>query len=175
MSTITTPRGDIFIREALPADAIQFRELRLLALQESPTAFSADYETNASKPMSFWQNRIADTTGAAIFFAEINEQLIGMTGIRCGETPKTRHNGYILSVYVHPHWRGLRIAESLIGACAEWASRNQITILKLAVVATNTSAIRCYERCGFITYGTEPDTIIYDGQSYNEYLMYRQL
>ena len=41
--SLHTPRGEILIREASSQDAIEFRELRLYALQESPTAFRADY------------------------------------------------------------------------------------------------------------------------------------
>jgi hypothetical protein len=50
--------------------------------------------------------------------------------------------------------------------------RRPLTLAKLGVAAINLSAIRCYERCGFITYGTEPRAVYYDGKYYDEYLMY---
>ena len=40
---IETSRGSIAIRNATLADVAQFRELRLEALQESPTPFPADH------------------------------------------------------------------------------------------------------------------------------------
>jgi len=98
-----------------------------------------------------------------------------MTGIRRGKTSKTKHGATIWGVYVRPQWRGLHIAESLIDACLAWAKSNEVNIVKLGVTAASTSAVRCYQRCGFIIYGTEPRSIFYDGQYYDGYLMYRNL
>ena len=173
--TIETSRGTINIREATPADVVQFRALRLNALQDSPTAFSADHDVNLNLPMSFWEGRVTPDEHGKLFFAEYESQLIGMTGIRQGESPKTRHGGYIWGVYVRPEWRGLHIAEIFIEACIEWARMKGIDIVKLGVMTNNTSAIRCYERCGFTTYGTEPRGILYEGKYYDEYLMSRML
>jgi len=165
----------LVIREANLADAGQFRELRLSALQDSPTAFSADLQTNIDHPVSYWEDRLREDETATIFLAEHENHLIGMTGIRCGQSPKTRHGAGIWGVYIRPAWRGLHIAEALIDACVNWAEMQQVNIIKLAVVTTNTSAVRCYERCGFITYGTEPSAIFYEGQYLDESLMFLAL
>lgn len=172
---IETKLGPIIIREAIVSDAEKFRELRLHALQDSPIAFPVDYAVNVNHPMSFWENRLqADETGT-IFFAEHENRLIGMTGIRRGELPKTKHSATIWGVYVRPEWRGLHIAESLIEACIAWAKSKDVNIVKLGVTAASTSAVRCYQRCGFTIYGTEPRGIYYNGQYYDGYLMYRFL
>ena len=173
--TLETARGIISIREANLADAAQFRELRLYALQDSPTAFSADYQMNLGASMSFWEGRVKPDEHGVIFFAEHENNLIGKMGIRKGESPKTKHSATIWGVYVRPEWRGLHIAEALIETCAQWAKMRQVDILKLGVVTANTSAVRCYERCGFKAYGTEPHGIFYEGQYYDEYLMSRAI
>jgi ribosomal protein S18 acetylase RimI-like enzyme len=98
-----------------------------------------------------------------------------MTGIRRGETSKTKHSATIWGVYVRPSWRGLRIAQVLIEACIAWAKSNGVSIVKLGVTAASTSAVRCYQRCGFTIYGTEPRGIFYDGKYYDGYLMVRSL
>jgi len=170
-----TSRGAITIREAIASDVEQFRALRLGALQDSPTAFSADYEVNLNHPMSHWENRLKHDEYGTMFFAEHAGSLIGMTGIRKRESPKTRHSADILSVYVQPEWRGLHIAEGLIKACMDWAKSREVNILKLGVMTTNTSAVRCYERCGFKIYGTEPRDIFYEGKYHDLYLMYREI
>jgi ribosomal protein S18 acetylase RimI-like enzyme len=170
-----TPRGDITIREAKPSDVSQFRELRLHALQNAPTAFSADYATNLNHPMGFWEGRLNFDEHGIIFFAEHAKDLIGMTGIRKGESPKIGHGAHIWGVYVRPEWRGLHIAEALIQVCIQWAKARGVNIVKLGVVTSNTSAVRCYERSGFTTYGTEPRAIYYEGRYYEEYLMFRDL
>jgi ribosomal protein S18 acetylase RimI-like enzyme len=170
-----TARGDIVLRSGNMADAPQYRDLRLSALQDAPTAFSADYQTNLTFPMSFWEGRLVSDDISVIFFAEHNSKLIGMTGIRIGETPKTKHGAYVWGVYVRSEWRGLHIAEQLIDICLEWGKQRDVVIAKLGVMANNESAIRCYKRMGFTIYGTEPRALFHDGQYYDEYLMSRAL
>ena len=175
IKSLQTPRGAIVIREGTLADVVQYRELRLFALQDSPTAFSADYQINLNHPMSFWENRLRPDPHGTIFFAEHDSQLIAMTGVRQGESAKTKHAALIISVFVRPEWRGLHIAEELIESSCEWAKARGAEIVKLAVVTTNTSAVRCYERIGFKTYGVEPRAILYQGVYYDEYSMLRSL
>ena len=110
-----------------------------------------------------------------IYFAVHENDLIGTCGIFRGDSPKTQHSGIIVGVYVRSAWRGLRIADELIAACIEWAQMHEIKILKLGVTTTNTSAIRCYTRCGFAAYGTEPDAIHTNGTMYDELLMAKMI
>lgn len=173
--SILTPRGEILVRRADPADAIPFRELRLEALQESPTAFPADYQVSATQPSSYWQGRLKEEEDAILLFAEHERRLIGMTGITRGDSPKTKHSAEIWGVYVRPEWRGLHIAEALIEACIEWAKSKEVNIVKLGVVIPNPSAVHCYQRCGFSISATQPQGIFYEGQYYDGYLMYRDL
>jgi hypothetical protein len=56
--SISTDRGEILIREANPVDAMQFRELRLEALRDSPIEFSADYEKNMNQPPHYWEDML---------------------------------------------------------------------------------------------------------------------
>ena len=170
--SLNTPRGTVLIRQSNLADTSNFRELRLEALQDSPTAFSMDYQRASHQPLKSWEDTLVmDDMESAIFFAEHEGHLIGMTGIARGRSPKTKHGADIWGVYVTSQWRGFHIAEELIHSCGEWARAREIVILRLAVVAINKSAIRCYERCGFITYGTEPRSLFYEGKYYDEYLM----
>jgi RimJ/RimL family protein N-acetyltransferase len=172
INPFNTQRGNVVIRQSSPADASNFRALRLEALQDSPTAFAMDYQKSSLHPLKYWEETLAmDDHESAIFFAQHDQQLIGNAGIARGRSAKTRHAADIWGVYVTPQWRGLHIAEQLIHSCNDWAKAREIVILRLAVVATNTSAIRCYERLGFVRYGTEPLSLYYEGTYYDEYLM----
>ncbi|HET9588393.1 MAG TPA: GNAT family N-acetyltransferase [Anaerolineales bacterium] len=174
--TITTTRGAVLIRGAKLADAAQLRELLLEALQDSPIAFAADYERAVSHPAQYWEDRLKmDADEANLFFAEYEDRLIGMTGIERSRSSKTRHSAWIWGVYVTPAWRGLRVAEELVSASLAWAEAKEIVVVKLGVASTNVPAIRCYERSGFVIYGTEPRAIFYEGKYYDEYLMSRSL
>jgi len=172
---LETRLGSVMIREASASDVEQFRDLRLDALRNSPISFPGEYTIHVDRPGNFWEDRLRADETKTIVFAEQKNQLIGMTGIRRGELPKTKHSAELWGVYVRPKWRGLRIADALIEACIVWAKANDVTIVKLGVTAASTSAVRCYQRCGFIVYGTEPRGIFYEGQYYDGYLMYRSL
>lgn len=171
IKSIQTPRGAIVVRQANLGDVPEYRELRLSALLDSPTAFSADYQTNLNHPMSFWEGRLTFDQFGTIFFAEHANKLIGMTGIRIGESPKTKHGAYVWGVYMRPEWRGLHVAEALIRTCVGWALQRDVVIVKLGVMADNESAVRCYKRCGFTVYGTEPRALLFEGKFYDEFLM----
>ena len=170
--SFTTSRGTIVIREAKPTDASQFRKLRLEALQNNHIAFTADYQTNLNYPPKYWDDRLTmQADESTIFLAEHETDLIAMTGIARGSSPKTRHGAWIWGVYVTADWRGLRIAEELIHSCFSWARARKIVLAKLGVATVNRPAINCYERCGFKTYGTEPRAVLYEDKYYDEYLM----
>jgi RimJ/RimL family protein N-acetyltransferase len=174
--SFTTPRGEILVREAKPADAARFRELRLGALLDSPIAFSADYQKNFSQPLKYWEDMLTfQQDESTIHFALHESDLIGMTGIAQGNSPKTRHAAVVWGVYVKPEWRGLHIAEELIRAGFHWAKARGIVVARLGVAAINQSAVRCYERCGFKIYGTEPRSLFHEGKYYNFHLMDRSL
>ena len=171
--SFATPRGVILMRKAQPTDAMPFRELRLHALQDSPTAFSADYQRTSNQPAQHWEDMLTGHNDeSSIVLAHHEHSLIGMTGIARGGSPKTRHSATVWGVYVRPEWRGLHIAEELIRACLDWARDRKIVAARLGVTTTNTQAIRCYERCGFQIIGTEPRALYYDGQYHDFYMMY---
>lgn len=175
MQPIETPKGSVTFRPASFEDAPKFRELRLFALKDTPTAFSADYYASLNAPKNYWEGRLKLGEGSIMFFAEHEGALVGMIGVQRGDRPKTRHSAGVWGVYVLPEWRGFRLVASLIESCEIWAKSRKVEILKLAVVTVNQSAIRCYERCGFKTYGTDPRVICYEGNYYDEYLMAKEI
>jgi RimJ/RimL family protein N-acetyltransferase len=174
--SVVTPLGTVVIREANIADAPSFRELRLGALQNSPIAFSADYQKNFSHPAKYWEDLLSPHPDeSTMFIGEHKGQLMAMTGVMRGSSPKTRHSAWIWGVYVTPEWRGLHIAEEIIHSCINWARSKDVVLAKLGVAAVNQPAIRCYERCGFKIYGTEPRAVLVDGKYYDEHLMFKSL
>lgn len=173
---LTTPHGTVTIRPAQATDLHAFRSLRLEALQNHPEAFSSDYASNLAQPMAFWSGRLQDVgENGTIFFATHQDKLIGMCGIRRGDSPKTKHEAGVWGVYVQAGWRSFHIAEELIASCTDWAQQHGVKIVRLAVVTANTAAIRCYVRCGFEVYGVAAMVIYHDGVMYDELLMARKV
>lgn len=175
---LSTPKGDITIRTATPEDAASLLELRLEALSMHPEAFAADVDMTAAEGADVWAERIADyarNETTAICIAETIGQLIGMAGIGRGHWPKTRHSSVLWGVYINPDWRGLHIAEAIINECITWAREHGVVAVKLGVITTNASAIRCYTRIGFAVYGTDPKSNYHDGVYYDELLMAKEI
>ena len=177
-NAFTTPKGIISIQASEPDDAALVRELRLESLSKHPEVFAADYDSTAEESVEVWAERITKyATGnkGLISIALNGNQLIGMTGVVRGNHPKTQHIGTIWGVYVKADFRGFHIAEALINKCISWAQSQGLVSLKLGVIITNISAICCYSRCGFTTYGIDPKVIYYNGVFYDELLMAKQI
>jgi ribosomal protein S18 acetylase RimI-like enzyme len=171
---LTTFKGVITIRSAVPDDAALLRELRLESLASHPKVFAADHASTAAEPVEVWVERIAEyalDNKGVICVASTENQLIGMIGLVRGHWPKTRHSGTLWGVYVKAEWRGFYVAEALVKECIAWAQAQGLAMVKLAVITTNTSAIRCYARCGFTIYGIDPKVIYYNDVFYEELLM----
>ncbi|MBC7876452.1 MAG: GNAT family N-acetyltransferase [Anaerolineales bacterium] len=140
---------EIIIRHAESSDLGSFRELRLEALKNHPTAFGADYEETPTHPNEYWQERLKmNRNKEALFFAEHNGQLVGMTGIFCNLSKKSSHDSMIWGVYVRPEWRGQHLSERLIHSCLKWAKDQGLIIADLPLTARNQ---KLYATTAYIT------------------------
>lgn len=167
-------RKSIDVRSIRTTDAAAFRELRIEALRTCPLAFSADVTEAEARPMDQWHARIAEATGEGtqvIVLADAGDRLAGMTGVYTDKAPKVAHIGTVWGVYVREEYRGRGIGESLIRACIDWSRARGLLVLRLGVAVGNDAAQRCYERCGFTVYGTEPAALRWEGKLYDENLM----
>jgi GNAT superfamily N-acetyltransferase len=90
--------------------------------------------------------------------AVLNHQLIG-SGYARIETakPYLRHarHAYLGFMYVEPVHRGKGVNKKIIEALKHWALSHDITELRLDVYYHNESAIRAYEKVGFIRHMVE--------------------
>lgn len=173
---LQTTRGEIVIRPGQEQDWQEYRSIRLEMLRAHPEAFLADYTTTEAYHASFWKERLhGPGPMQATFFAVYESELVGMAFVQRRSGVKTQHNAEVYSVYVKPEWRGMRIAGALLDRCALWAKRSGVTVLKLAVVDSNETAIHCYQENGFVAYGTEPHAVLMDGKYYDDVLMARIL
>jgi ribosomal protein S18 acetylase RimI-like enzyme len=164
----------VAIRAIRPDDAAALRELRLEALRDNPLAFTADVGESEAQPPEHWKDLATRASGAGlelIMVADARGELEAMTGIYLPKQPKLRHSGIMWGVYVKPAARGRGLGEALIRSVLDWARDRKLATVRLSVVATNHSAKRCYERCGFAVYGVEPMAVQWEGKFYDEFLM----
>jgi ribosomal protein S18 acetylase RimI-like enzyme len=164
----------MLIRRLLPADAAAFLALRLAALRECPSAFSSSYEEECDTPLAEIEQRFAPG-GRNLFGAFDGEALVGMAGAGRETSLKTRHKGYIRSVYVAPSHRGTGLGKRLFEhalafACAQEGVRQ----VQLVVSAGNQPAIALYQGLGFKVYGHEPRALLVDGVYHDDLHMVRE-
>lgn len=140
------------IRRLGPADAEDYRTIRLKALETAPEAFGSVHAVEAARPLADFAERLA---GSAVFGAYAGSRIVGMAGFKQETGPRDRHKGFVWGFFVEPETRGQGVGGALMKALIACAS-GVVEQLTLAVVATNGAAIALYRKYGFETYGVEP-------------------
>jgi RimJ/RimL family protein N-acetyltransferase len=164
------------LRQLTKDDVASFRRVRLLGLQESPTAFGASHAQEEKIPLEDLAKRLEGTPDRWVIGAFDEAELIGVIGFIREGGDKSRHKGFIWGMYVLPTFRGKGVGRALF---SEALSRiDLIPGLKkvgLTVVTTNLSALRLYEKCGFRKFGEEPAALCVDGTFHAEFHMARMI
>jgi ribosomal protein S18 acetylase RimI-like enzyme len=158
-----------FVRELVPGDVADLRELRLEALRLHPSAFGSTYAVEVAEPMSAFAARIA---AGGLFGGFVADRMQGMAGFRIVDAAQLRHKGVLGGMYVREGARGSGLAETLVRAVLAHAAARVEQVL-LTVAADNERAIRFYERLGFVAYGTEPKALKVGARYLDELLMIR--
>jgi RimJ/RimL family protein N-acetyltransferase len=159
-----------------PHDAGQFKALRLLAVDNSPTAIWPTRQEEMARSIEEIAARIHSTPTQAVFGAFEGEVLAGITGVRREPLCQVNHKATIWGVFVNPSYRGRGIAQTLLSAATVHASKEWDTIqLMLCVNAENLPAKRLYASHGFQTFGLEPRAMKVGDRFYDEEHMCKQL
>jgi GNAT superfamily N-acetyltransferase len=139
--------SEILIRQLTPDDWERFRDIRLAALLDAPSAFGSTYAQTVVYTEHIWRSRL---TTAAMFAAVESGRLIGIAG---GLPAQTNNAAALISMWVDPAGRGRGIGERLVNRVVQWARDEGYLSIKLWVTVGNDSAERLYARCGFVPTG----------------------
>lgn len=139
----------VFIEQITPDKALVFKDVRLRALQDAPTAFSSTYAKESQFPDEEWRKRAVrwSSDGSAIFLALDGELPCGIVG--AFEEEESPRRAQIISTWVDPAVRRTGVGKGLIAAVVDWATSRSIADLRLMVTSVNHIAIAFYERMGF--------------------------
>ena len=144
----------IEIKRIAPHTALVFKDVRLRALQESPTAFSSTYARESLLPDEEWQRRAARWGGDendAMFMAFEGGTVCGIVGSYV--EPEQRERAQVVSMWVDPAYRRAGAGKKLIDSVAAWNRGGGVRELALLVTCVNTGAIAFYEGLGFVKTG----------------------
>ena len=175
---LQSEQNGITVREVRESDLAQYRDLRLEALKAAPLAFGADYQESLALPGSAWLERIRQNVNnhfAALFVAEQNGVLVGMTGVRRDYGVKSQHNATVWGVYVRSNARGTGLSGTLLAHAMLWAQQMGVTRLELKVGTQNSGALALYTKAGFEIAGTLRGTLRIADQVVDEYILERSL
>lgn len=147
------------ISRLTPPHAAEYRALMLRTYADQPDAFVATVREREPQPVEWWASRISDGPDPAerVLGAFVDGQLAGVAGLRYQRRERTTHKAYLFGMSVLPQFRGRGIARALVEAVLDQARSTRGTrVVQLGVIESNIPALRLYESCGFVAYGTEP-------------------
>jgi ribosomal protein S18 acetylase RimI-like enzyme len=164
-------RRSMLVRQLGPGDAQAYQHLRLLALKESPTAFSASDEEEVGRTLDEVARRIAPAKDGSICMLGIfdSDELAGFLAIIHPQREKLRHRVELAGMYVAPHLRRRGLGRAILAAAIAHArSIGGVRQVRLGVNAENAAAKGLYRAVGFVSCGIEPDALQVDGVYYGE-------
>ena len=145
----------IVYRRLVNGDEGLYRQIHLESLKTFPDNFGTLHEDQAKVPVLQFETFIeSNSEDNFMFGAFSDDRLVGISGFKRGDRPKTRHRGDIVQVFVNPEFHGNGIGESLLRLIVDAAfALPGIESLGLSAVTSNSPAQRLYEKLGFETYG----------------------
>lgn len=156
-------------RRLTAEDAAAYRLIRLHGLQESPQAFAADYQSDATLPLEHFATRLKNEVDTFVLGAFVNGELVGVGGFYREQGVKLRHKGTIWGVYVMPEHRSGGFGRKLIGEIvANAAAVPGIQQINITVTAANERARQLYRSMGFEPWGLERRALWIDGSFYDD-------
>lgn len=143
----------VALQPITPLNALQFKAVRLQALNDTPNAFGSTYAKESQLSDADWLKRAADWN---------SERSIGYlamdAGVACGivagfldEHDPLRVN--VISMWVAPSHRRAGVGRSLIDAICAWARDRGARQMHLMVTSVNHPAMEFYKQIGFAMTG----------------------
>jgi RimJ/RimL family protein N-acetyltransferase len=159
------------IRRLTTGDAAEHRALRLRSFRDHPEAFTTSYEELERQSLAETEKRMASPH--VKFWGAFDEgRLVGQVGLERETREKCRHKAKLVGMYVQPESAGRGIGRALVDAVLADARADALELIVLTVTDGNASAAQLYERCGFRSFGVEPNAIKVGGRLYGKNHMY---
>jgi len=144
------------IRPLAASDAAAFRQIRLQAISDAPSAVWPTYEEEARRTIEETEARIQRTDTQIVFGAFIGAKLVGIAGLRREPLEQVRHKALLWGVFISPDRRRGGLARRLFSRVLSFARDEGILQIHLCVNTENVRARHLYHSLGFESFGVEP-------------------
>ena len=161
-------REMVRIEQIASGNLATFKEVRLAALQESPSAFGSTYAREQAFTDAEWKSRLERWNGVRGigFVASEDGVACGIAGALVDQTDAT--HALLVSMWTAPTQRRKGIGRLLVEEVVRWAVKRGVVVLQLMVTSKNESAMRFYEELGFVRtervepYANDPSMVEYE-------------
>jgi ribosomal protein S18 acetylase RimI-like enzyme len=171
MGGVTTS-GDLVVRVAREAD--QAGLARLDAAAWTPVSGFPSVIERVSDP--FFTFFTDDSPPGDHLVAELNGRLVGYIRVRpVTPLPENAHVLGVMGLAVAPGARGRGVASALLAAAEQQVRAAGARKLSLRVLSTNQTALRLYERLGFVREGVLRDEFSIGGSYVDDVIMAKHL
>lgn len=138
----------VTIEPITPQKAMVLKDVRLRALQDTPSAFGSTYVSEVAFGDEKWCERATLQVHVGVQYIAMNDdEACGLVGGFLDREDKTR--AHLVSMWVAPTHRHLGVGKKLVQSVLDWAKSQDVKTLWLFVTHNNDGAIRFYERLGF--------------------------
>ena len=164
----------IRVERITPSQWPLLKSLRCQALADAPYAFSTTLEEAQRRPDDEWissASKMATDEHTATFIAYHDDEPCGM--MSCYTTGEHNETGNIVSAWVAPEVRRLKVTLQLFEATRQWAKESKTQVLHAWVAERNIPARRFWESRGFQY--TEQSEIFQSDPSQRIFLLTQQL
>jgi ribosomal protein S18 acetylase RimI-like enzyme len=149
----------LLVRRLGGEEWVEYRDVRLRALADSPDAFGSTYEDALRRPDADWRGRVSSSAESRhelpLVLAD-GDRFMGLAwGFIAPEEPEAAH---VFQMWVAPEVRGRGYGAALLAEIVRWAREAGAVRAVLRVTCGNDPAERLYERAGFRTVG-EPEPL----------------
>lgn len=147
--------GQLQVRQLVPPDHAELKDLRLEALKNEGEYFGPLYEVEAKMTDAQWIDRCTPAPGKAIFGLFRNDKLIGMMSARPWEDDKSGQSVLWGQTYLNPEYRGRKLAAYLYEAREEW-SATQFKRAVMFILQSNKRSQEIHLRNGATLFDSKP-------------------
>jgi GNAT superfamily N-acetyltransferase len=159
------------IRCLKKSDVVEYRRLRLEALQKAPAAFASSYEEEKKLSLPAFLERLTGESSHT-FGAFVKDRLIGILTLLRESRQKQTHQAVLVGMYVSAAYQKQGIGAALVDEAIAFARKARtIRYLKLSVMAGHEAARSLYLSRGFKTFGMEREALYVDGSYLDEEYM----